>query len=104
MSSGREKTITQKIADPEKVQPPPYYPDHPLVRLEWARYLNSISGLDKTVGKILKRLEKDGLAENTIVMFFGDNGRIEPRGIHWCYDTGTTCPTDHSLASWAQVT
>ena len=44
----------EKIADPDKVQPPPYYPDHPLVRLEWARYLNSISGMDKTVGKILK--------------------------------------------------
>ena len=52
----------EKIADPEKVQPPPYYPDHPLVRLEWARYLNSISGLDKTVGKILKRLEAEGLS------------------------------------------
>ena len=82
----------EKIADPDKVQPPPYYPDHPLVRLEWARYLNSISGMDKTVGKILKRLEADGLAENTIVMFFGDNGRIEPRGIHWCYDTGLHVP------------
>ena len=40
-----------------------------MVRLEWARYLNSISGMDKTVGKILKRLEADGLAGNTIVMF-----------------------------------
>ena len=35
---------------------------------------------------------KDGLADNTIVMFFGDNGRIEPRGIHWCYDTGIHVP------------
>ena len=25
-------------------------------------------------------------------MFFGDNGRIEPRGIHWCYDTGLHVP------------
>ena len=25
-------------------------------------------------------------------MFFGDNGRIEPRGIHWCYDTGLHAP------------
>ena len=24
--------------------------------------------------------------------FFGDNGRIEPRGIHWCYDTGLHVP------------
>ena len=82
----------EKIATPENVTPPPYYPDHPLVRQEWARYLNSISGMDKTIGKILRQLEADGLADNTIVIFFGDNGRIEPRGIHWCYDTGLHVP------------
>ena len=98
-SSGRAEDHHEKIADPDMVQPPPYYPDHPLVRLEWARYLNSISGMDKTVGKILKRLEADGLAENTIVMFFGDNGRIEPRGIHWCYDTGLHVPL---IIRWAR--
>ena len=82
----------QKIATPEKVTPPPYYPDHPVVREEWARYLNSVSGMDKTIGMVLRQLKKDGLAENTIVIFFGDNGRIEPRGIHWCYDTGLHVP------------
>ncbi|MBN2128285.1 MAG: sulfatase-like hydrolase/transferase [Sedimentisphaerales bacterium] len=82
----------EKIATPDNVTPPPYYPDHPLVREEWARYLNSISGMDRTVGKILRQLEADGLADDTIVMFFGDNGRIEPRGIHWCYDTGLHVP------------
>jgi arylsulfatase A-like enzyme len=25
-------------------------------------------------------------------MFFGDNGRLEARGIHWCYDTGLHVP------------
>ena len=82
----------EKIATVENVNPPPYYPDHPIVREEWARYLNSVSGMDKTIGKVLRQLKKDGLAENTIVMFFGDNGRIEPRGIHWCYDTGLHVP------------
>ena len=82
----------EKIATPENVTPPPYYPDHPLVRLEWARYLNSISGMDKTIGRILQQLEYDGLADDTVVIFFGDNGRIEPRGIHWCYDTGLHVP------------
>lgn len=82
----------EQIATVDNVTPPPYYPDHPLVRREWARYLNSVSGMDKTIGMILKRLEDDGLADNTIVVFFGDNGRIEPRGIHWCYDTGLHVP------------
>ena len=82
----------EKIATKDNVTPPPYYPDHPVVRQEWARYLNSVSGMDKTVGRILAQLEKDGLADNTIIMFFGDNGRIEARGIHWCYDTGLHVP------------
>lgn len=86
-----ERTHDQ-IATPDNVTPPPYYPDDPLVRQEWARYLNSISGMDRTIGKVLRRLEQDGLADNTIVIFFGDNGRIEPRGIHWCYDTGLHVP------------
>ncbi len=82
----------QQIATEDNVTPPPYYPDHPVVRKEWARYLNSISGMDKTVGRILRQLRADGLEDNTVIMFFGDNGRIEPRGIHWCYDTGLHVP------------
>lgn len=82
----------EKIATEENVTPPPYYPDHPIVRQEWARYLNSVSGMDKTIGRILRQLREDGLADNTVIMFFGDNGRIEPRGIHWCYDTGLHVP------------
>jgi len=84
--------IHKIIATPDRVTPPPYYPDHPLVRQEWARYLNSISGMDETIGRILRQVRADGLADRTIVMFFGDNGRIEPRGIHWCYDTGLHVP------------
>jgi len=82
----------EKIATSGNVTPPPYYPDHPLVRLEWARYLNSISGMDKTIGRILRQLKDDGLYDDTVIIFFGDNGRIEPRGIHWCYDTGLHVP------------
>lgn len=86
-------------AKPESVKPPPYYPDHPVVREEWARYLNSVSGMDVRIGKALAQLEKDGLAENTIVIFFGDNGRLDPRGIHWCYDSGLRVPM---IIRWPQ--
>jgi N-sulfoglucosamine sulfohydrolase len=82
----------EQIATEHNVTPPPYYPDHPLVRKEWARYLNSVSGMDKTIGRILRQLEQDGVADDTVIIFFGDNGRIEPRGIHWCYDTGLHVP------------
>ncbi|MGD9746018.1 MAG: sulfatase-like hydrolase/transferase, partial [Verrucomicrobiales bacterium] len=70
----------EQIATEEKVTPPPYYPDHPVVRQEWARYLKSSSGMDRTVAKILDQLRRDGLYVSTVILFFGDNGRSEPRG------------------------
>ncbi|MBI5775402.1 MAG: sulfatase [Verrucomicrobia bacterium] len=82
----------EKIATPENVTPPPYYPDHPVVRQEWARYLNSVSGMDRRIGWVLEQLRKDGLEEDTVILFFGDNGRLEARGIHWCYDSGLHVP------------
>jgi arylsulfatase A-like enzyme len=81
-----------QIATPENVTPPPYYPDDPIVRQEWARYLNSVSGMDRRIGHVLDALRADGLEDNTVVMFFADNGRLEARGIHWCYDSGLHVP------------
>jgi N-sulfoglucosamine sulfohydrolase len=79
-------------AKPPAVSPPPYYPDHAITREEWARYLNSVSGMDVRIGRVLDQLRHDGLEDDTIVLFFGDNGRLEPRGIHWCYDSGLRVP------------
>jgi len=81
-----------RIATPENVTPPPYYPDHPVVRQEWARYLNSVSGMDRRIGWVLEQLRADGLEDDTVILFFADNGRLEARGIHWCYDTGLHVP------------
>ena len=78
--------------DPAKVNLPPYYPDHPAVRLDWAMYLETAENLDISVGKVLDRLEKEGLAENTMVFFFGDHGRPMPRGKQFLYDGGIHIP------------
>jgi arylsulfatase A-like enzyme len=79
-------------ADPARLTLPPYYPDTPAVRADWAGYLDSVSGLDVQVGEVLRRLEADGLADDTVVIFFGDNGRLEARGLDWCYDSGLHVP------------
>jgi len=81
-----------KIATADNVTPPPYYPDHPVVREEWARYLNSISGADVRIGQIMDRLMEDGVDDRTVVIFFGDNGRLTARGIHWPFDQGLRVP------------
>lgn len=86
-----EKSHPQ-IATAANVTVPPYYPDHEITRQELARYYNSVSGMDMRVGWILEQLKADGLADNTIIIFFGDNGRLDARGIHWCWDTGLRVP------------
>ncbi len=96
VSKARVEWVGEKehpqIATPANVVVPPYYPDHEITRQELARYYNSISGIDIRVGWILEQLQKDGLADNTIIIFFGDNGRLDARGIHWCWDTGLRVP------------
>jgi arylsulfatase A-like enzyme len=37
-------------------------------------YYRMISGVDAVIGRIRKKLEEKGLAENTIIIFMGDNG------------------------------
>jgi len=81
-----------KRADPSKVEIPPYYPDHPVVREDWAAYLDAASELDRKVGLILEQLAADGLASNTVVVFFGDNGEAHVRGKQFCYDSGLHVP------------
>jgi arylsulfatase A-like enzyme len=88
-----------ETADPNEVSFPPYYPDHPVTRKVWAQYLNTVMALDKKVGVVLEQLERDGLAENTIVFFFGDNGRAMVRGKQWPYESGLHVPL---IIRWPQ--
>lgn len=71
---------------------PPVYPDRLLTREDWARYLESVQHVDECVGKIMERLKKEGLLNNTIVMFFGDQGRPMVRAKQFLYDEGTHTP------------
>ena len=80
------------IIDPNSVTLPPYYPDTPIVRRDWARYLDNIETLDKQVGEVIERLDNDGLAENTVVFFWSDHGRGLPRAKRLLYDAGTHFP------------
>lgn len=81
-----------KKADPAKVELPPIYPDVPALREDWAGYLDAASELDAKIGKILKQLEKDGLADSTMIIFIGDHGMAHLRGKQFCYDDGLKIP------------
>lgn len=44
-----------------------------------ARYSSMIEGMDKSLGDIMDYLEKNGLAENTVLLFMSDNGGFSLR-------------------------
>jgi arylsulfatase A-like enzyme len=86
------KRDKQNPIDPNTVELPPYYPDHPITRRDWADYLESLQVLDTQIGVALTWLQKEGLADNTIVMYFGDHGRPHVRGKQWLYEGGIRIP------------
>ena len=84
-------------ADPAKVEIPPYYPDHEVTRQDWAQYLDAATELDRKIGKLMELLKRDGLLENTVICFFGDNGQAHVRGKQFCYEEGLNVPL---IMSW----
>ena len=78
--------------DPSAVTPPAYYPQDEVAKKDWAGYLDAVRMLDEKVGRVLDRLEEDGVADRTVVMFFGDHGRPMPRDKQFLYDGGIRVP------------
>ena len=78
--------------DPSDMRPPPYHPDTPAVRAEWARYYEMIAEMDAQAGAVLEELEEDGLADSTVVFFFSDHGTGLPRAKQFIFDAGLKTP------------
>ncbi|HYZ84882.1 MAG TPA: sulfatase-like hydrolase/transferase, partial [Bryobacteraceae bacterium] len=64
--------------DPAKVPIPHWLPDTPEIRRDLADYLDEIARMDRESGEVLRLLEQQGLADNTLVVFTGDNGMPFP--------------------------
>ena len=78
--------------DPAKVRIPPYQPDTPAIRADWARYYDCMKLLDGQIASRLKELADDGLAENTIVFYYSDNGGVLPRSKRFLQQSGVRVP------------
>lgn len=78
--------------DPAKLTLPPYLPDLPEVRSDFARYHDRVTTMDTRVGEILDQLAKDGLSEDTIVLYYADHGGPTPRGKRYLENTGVRVP------------
>tara|TARA_B100000614_G_scaffold120343_1_gene107828 strand:+ start:5329 stop:7212 length:1884 start_codon:yes stop_codon:yes gene_type:complete len=81
-----------QIHDPAKVRIPAYHPDTPEVRKDWAQYYDRITMMDKLVGRTLKEVSDAGLADDTIVFYYGDHGSGMPRNKRWPYFSGLNVP------------
>lgn len=79
---------------------PPYYPNTPTVRQDMARHYQNIAAMDGIVGDILDKLKKDGLLENTIVIWTTDHGDGLPRAKRELYDSGIKVPM---LIHWPEA-
>jgi arylsulfatase A-like enzyme len=87
-----EKKLDFPAMDPAKVRIPPYQPDTPEMRADWARYYNHMTLMDEQIAAKLKELEQDGLADNTIVFYYSDNGGVLPRSKRSLQRSGTHVP------------
>jgi N-sulfoglucosamine sulfohydrolase len=78
--------------DVDAVEPPPFLPNTPACRKDWAEYLAHCEQADHVVGEVLRGLEDSGQKDNTIILFMGDHGPAYHRGKLALYDFGIRVP------------
>jgi arylsulfatase A-like enzyme len=78
--------------DPAKIRLPAHLPDLPGVREDLAAYCGEVERMDGLFGESMDVLRRNGLEENTLVMFIGDNGMAFPHGKGSLYDPGLNTP------------
>jgi len=96
---------------------PPFLSDIPEVRAELAQYYQSISRLDRGVGRLISVLRDAGKLERTIIIYISDNGAAFPEAKTTLYEPGMTLPciirspmhrnrgtTCDGLITWADIT
>lgn len=82
---------SESRVNPQDVRVPAYLPDLSEIRQDYASYYNLMERMDGQVGARLAELEADGLADDTIVFYYSDNGGVLPRSKRYCYDEGLRC-------------
>ena len=95
-SGSKYKSVTKGLTPHDRIETakslPPYYPNTPLVREDWARYYDVISAMDRWFAGKLKELDEAGITDDTIVVYWSDHGVGLPRAKRWLYDSGMHVP------------
>jgi len=78
--------------NPDDVTIHPYWPDTPEMRDRVALYNEAVSVLDAEIGEVFAWLDRQDLADDTVVFVWGDHGQAAFRHKQWCYDSGLRVP------------
>ncbi len=91
--AGSGKKLWNIDPDDLKGKLPPFLPDVPIVREDFADYLGEVRAFDEGLGVIIEELKRIGAYENTILVVSGDHGIPGvTRGKCNLYDFGTQVP------------
>ena len=74
------------------VKLPPYLPDDPVIRADWAQYLDAVRYTDWEVGRIVEHLKEAGELDRTVIFFWTDHGISHVRNKQFLYDGGIHVP------------
>ncbi|MEM7144907.1 MAG: sulfatase [Verrucomicrobiota bacterium] len=80
------------VYNPDDIEVPPYLFDGPKTRQDLADYFHEVSRMDTYVGRVRDELERQGVEDNTWIIFMADNGRAFPRSKTRLYDSGIKTP------------
>jgi len=101
----------------DEVVVPPFLSDTPETRAELAQYYQSISRLDRGIGRLVEILKEEGKYENTVIIYISDNGAAFPASKTTLYEPGMCLPcivrsplhqnrgtSCDGLVTWADIT
>ena len=70
----------------------PQHPDTTIFRKTHEAYLRHHMRMDQDIKRIVRRLEKEGVLEDTFIFYFGDHGGVLPGSKGYLFETGLHVP------------
>lgn len=78
--------------DPAAMKLFSYHPDLPTIRQNYAKYADAVENMDAKFKGVIDALKKDGLYDDTIIIYNSDHGGVMARSKRFLYSSGVHCP------------
>ncbi|MFI3332018.1 MAG: sulfatase [Rikenellaceae bacterium] len=89
---GKNHSKVEDPVDPSTIVVPPYYPNVRMMQEQLAVHYNQIKLTDNEIAEVIEQMKRDGIYENTIIIFMSDNGYQTLRDKQFLYDGGIHMP------------